>query len=384
MNPPIRCPSCSEEALAPMDVVDGAHLCAACKGVFARGDALAALVGGPMPLAPAPIDLDAVAPACPLDGSPLTARWAFGDEALEVGTCTACGAVAFPPGRLAAVRAASQARAPRERVRPPSPARGSGEGDALPVDRLGFDSPAVQLVALPLAFVASIALVATRFGRLLAFPVQIVFHELGHAIPSWLGSRAALPLPCGITFTREDPSFFTGASFVFLLGVLAVAGHRERRPFAVVVAAGLFAAFLVVTFGLSADRWREIMLLGGIAGEIVLGAFAVASFYFPMPDRLRWDFFRIVVMPLGALSLVASARLWIAIARGEEGMPLGSLFGAHGDGTGDLDRLMAEFDWTRDALVGLYLTLAALACAALLALYGVFGLRTLAASRRRR
>ncbi|MBC7173480.1 MAG: hypothetical protein H5U40_13655, partial [Polyangiaceae bacterium] len=249
------------------------------------------------------------------------------------------------------------------------------DAEAMRIDRITFDRPVIDLVALPLAFVLAILLTSTAFGRLLVFPVQIGFHELGHAIPSWLSSRAALPLPCGITFTREEPTFFTGASFVFLLAVLAYAGHREKRPYAVAVAGALFAAWAFFTLVLGAERTREIMLLGGIAGELVLSAFVVASFYFRAPDRLRWDFFRIVALPLATVSFVGTTRLWLEIAGGRAGMPMGSLFGSHGDGSGDLDRLIAEFDWTESGLVRFYLAIAAATGLAMFTLYGVFGLR---------
>jgi hypothetical protein len=207
--------------------------------------------------------------------------------------------------------------------------------------------------------------------------VEIVFHELGHAVPSWLSSRAALPLPCGITFHSEEPSLFTGASFVFLLGVLAYRGYRESRPFAVCVAAVFFALWVVFSIFLSTSRTMEIVLLGGIAGELWISAFVVASFYFPLPDRLRWDFFRMVALPPACVAFVATTRLWLGVAGDYARMPLGSLFGGRDDGSGDLDRLMSEHGWRADGLVHAYLGLAFLCAAVMLALYVFFALRAL-------
>ena len=186
-----------------------------------------------------------------------------------------------------------------------------------------------------------------------------------------------MPLPCGITFQSAEPSAFTGLCFVFLLAVLAYRGYQESRPFAVGVAALFFALWVVFSVVLPEERAFELFVFGGVAGELWLTTFVIASFYFPMPDRFRWDFFRIVLLPPACLAFVSTTRLWLGVASDPARMPLGSLFGGREDGAGDLDRLMNDYGWTPDELIHAYLGLAGACAALMLALYVVFALRAL-------
>ena len=53
--------------------------------------------------------------------------------------------------------------------------------DRVVGDRLGFGQAWVELLALPVALFVSLVLRGALVGRLLLLPVQIQFHELGHA-----------------------------------------------------------------------------------------------------------------------------------------------------------------------------------------------------------
>src|SRR5690349_17890768 len=94
--------------------------------------------------------------------------------------------------------------------------------------RLNDDGPGLTLLAQPLALGFAWLFTMSYFGKLLAMLAQIQFHELGHALPAWLSSRAALPLPFGFTFWREEPSIITGACFAFLACVLIYRGYVEE------------------------------------------------------------------------------------------------------------------------------------------------------------
>lgn len=240
-------------------------------------------------------------------------------------------------------------------------------------DRLSFDQPWVDVLALPVALLASLLVGSTTLGSLLLLPFQIQFHELGHALVAWLSGRAALPLPFGFTFWKEERSLLTGCSVVFLLGLLWLNALREKRPFGALLGAGLSVAFVVLALLLSAARSIELILLGGLAGELVLTSLVMVAFYFPLPDRLRWDFFRFVLLVPASGCWLAALRLWFGVWRGTRALPMGSILGV--DGTGDLDRLMAEYGHDPRSLSAGYGELALWTLGLVLAVYVVFALR---------
>jgi hypothetical protein len=316
--------------------------------------------------------------------SPL--KLVHGGQALQ---CERCQGLFVAAGVLPELRAtfARKSRAPRPSGPLPSsrPAtRPFGEQRELVGDRLSFEDPWILLLALPCALVLSYLVSLSELGRLLLYPVQLQFHELGHALFAWLSSRSALPLPFGFTFWRIEQSLMTGACMLFLLSVLAYRGYLERRKFALGLSAALLLAFVFLTLVLEPATSLMLMLLGGIAGEFILSCMVLVAFFFPLPDRLRWDFFRFVMLLPAAGTWVASTRLWLDVSRGIRPLPMGSILGTTGDGSGDLDRLIAEHGFSPASLTHLYLSLAGLTATVLALTYGWFALQGLAALRRRR
>lgn len=247
----------------------------------------------------------------------------------------------------------------------------------LSSERIDFANPWLALLALPVSLIGALAVSATNFGRMLAMPLQIQFHELGHALVAWLSSRAALPLPFGFTFWRQERSTFTGLCVLFLLGLLFVKSDREGKWFGVLLSGSLIVAWVMLTFVVANERSEMWIIAGGVAGEFVLSGLAMLAFSFPMPDRLRWDFFRLLVLPLATFAWVSSARLWIGVARGTQPLPLGSFLGSAGDLSGDLDRLMHDYGWTADGLTRGYVWLCALSGLVVLSGHAFFALRAL-------
>jgi hypothetical protein len=245
-------------------------------------------------------------------------------------------------------------------------------GPRLIGDRVEFDNPWVELLALPAALLFSAVFAASPIGSVLLVPFQIQFHELGHALLAWLSSRAALPLPFGFTFWSEQPSRFTGLCMLFLIGVLFVRSLQERRPFALACAFALLVSFVILSGFVSEERSRMFILCAGLAGELVLTSLVMIAFYFPLPDRMRWDFFRFVALLPAAGSWVSAVSLWRGVARGSRSMPFGSLLG---DGTGDLERLMYEYALSERELVSLYGKLALSTVVLVVTTYAVFALR---------
>ena len=216
--------------------------------------------------------------------------------------------------------------------------------------RLDGDGPWLALLAQPLAlgFAWQITTISP-IDSMLATLAQIQFHELGHALPAWLSSRAALPLPFGFTFWREERSVFTGISVAFLIGLLIYRGYVEGRRAALVFGVATLAAWLAMTWIVSDETSRLLILMGGFVGELCLPALAVVAFHLRMPDRLRWDFFRFLVLPIAAFAYVGALRLWLGIAEGSAGLPMGSFL--PGDGNGDFERLIRDHHLSQASII---------------------------------
>jgi len=242
-------------------------------------------------------------------------------------------------------------------------------------DRVPFDQPWLDIGMYPLAALFALLITSSDGAMTLMLPAQIFIHELGHAIPSWLSSRRALPLPCGVTFWEEEQSLFVGFGMVFLLGVLMVHAYRERRPFGIALGTGALLLLAFFSLGISNDRSFEWTILGGVAGEFWVSTLMIVSFFFRMPDRLRWDFFRLLIIFPAFTTWVAATRLWFGIATGSADMPTGSIFGGSHDEGGDLNRLMNEYGWAADELTRFYTGLAVLTGALILVVYVAVGSR---------
>ena len=178
-------------------------------------------------------------------------------------------------------------------------------------------------------------------------------------------SPTALPLPCGVTFWAEEQSLFVGFGMVFLLGVLITYAHRERRMFGVGLGVAALVGLAFFSLGISNDRSFEWTILGGVAGEFWVSALMIVSFFFRMPDRLRWDFFRMLLIFPAFATWWSATRLWFGVAFGSARMPTGTIFGGSHDGGGDLNRLMSQYGWSEGGLTSFYTTMSILTGAVL-------------------
>ncbi len=393
MNPGEHtCPRCAA-ALRAVDYQGiEVEFCPVCRGGLTSVDTLPDLLGhaldgaeqGEASLG----DMD----ECPACGAPVIRNVLLGTTWM---TCAACdGAWLESPvmSRIAKTRPPSSRPPPRPSAQPAPPVSrapvvssrpaASGEvtedeGDGLTAGahRMPYDLPLIQYLALPIAALIGLVFGAFGLARPIVFIVQIWFHEIGHAIPAWLSSRAALPLPFGFTFWREDSSWFTGLCVVFLLGVLGVTSYRERRYYGVAAAGVLVALWAYMSLVLDPRASIGWILFGGLLGELVLSTAAIVSFYYRMPDRLRWDFWRYVVLIPAACVFASSFAMWIRIDQGTQALPLGSILGAPGDGTGDIERMMAGYDWTGRSLTTAYRTIGSLCALVIVGHYGYFALR---------
>lgn len=121
--------------------------------------------------------------------------------------------------------------------------------------------------------------------------------------------------------------------------------------------------------------WEMLFVFSGVGGEFYLSTFLMASFYFPLPDRWRWDSLRFVVLGIASSSLWRSFWEWHSIRLGLAEVPWGTLLGGQGDARGDMNRLNYDFGWSTDQIIQTYTFLGNLCVFVVLSLYVLFLLR---------
>jgi|GEM_PF-745267 len=242
-------------------------------------------------------------------------------------------------------------------------------------DRFSFGNWSVNAWAYPAAL--AMALMVNNIGllQLLHLPWHIWIHELGHATIAWWSGYRALPLPIGWTSisSQRDPFVYFG--ILFLLILLFWSARQEQIRWLQALAVLLALSQFCMTW-LMPNRTQDLLItFGGVGGEFYLSTFLMASFYFPLPDRWRWDFWRFIVLGIAASSLWRSFWEWRSIRLGLAEVPWGTLLGGQGDAGGDMNRLNYDFGWSPDQIIQTYTFLGNLCILVVLSLYVLFLLR---------
>jgi hypothetical protein len=244
---------------------------------------------------------------------------------------------------------------------------------ADPYDPFAFDNWRINAFAPPLVVAAAVLLQRSFFGFFLqGFHVWI--HEFGHATVAWLAGRRALPLPIGWTNVSGEKSLFVYFGVLFLFGVMAWAGVRERKVWPVVLALGLAVFQAYLTWFLPENRVPLWFAFGGIGGEFYLAAGLMALFYLRMPDKFRWGGCRYLFLFICAASFFQTYAFWKAVKRGQEGIPYGSMINGEEDAAGDMNVLHEDFNWTQHDIIHTYNRLGDACVLALVAVYVFFAL----------
>jgi len=390
-----ECPVCRTEPLVGLDAAEGApvELCRACKGMLLDAEVLEGLAGcGQVEAATeASAARVALGPCLRCNTASWHARSIPGAAEPGLYVCGVCRMLWLLPGELERLRAAGLAERRRARARArPSAAPGSGAlaasvpepslagaspsqpvlalgglpaapppslTEAEPFDRVSFEDGAANWLAAPVALVVALLFCVTPLGRFFGALIGMPFHELGHALTSWLSSRFAVPLPF-FTVWHEEQSIPFGLLVALVITAFGVRSWLEQRRFGV----ALSLLLLVLQVGLSwlvpARFTLMLQILGGALGEIALGAFVLVAFHFPLPDRLRWDFWRWPALAPGSICLANALLLWSRAVRDPRQMPWGAAVGDESDG--DMNRLVNVFGWRARELASFYLKAAIL------------------------
>lgn len=389
------CPRCTSRELVDYLVDDRVTVdfCSGCRGIWYDGGELEQLLGeglGPDTSA-IPFGRDeAVGPRCPGCGVAVLRERAVGEgeSRLTVLECPRCDGVWLDGGLLERLRvqlrrrsaSAADPRSVPSATTAPATSAAAAVGSRFS-QRYSFDLPVVNTWALPVAFAVALLLNLTA-ARVLLYPFQILVHELGHAVTAWLSGRMAVPLPMGITFWSR-PSLFVSLLVSAVLVGYGVMAWRERRMFAVGTAVALLTLQACLSWIVSDSISEMWVTFGGIGGELLISTFVVVAFYYRAPDRLRWDFWRFVLLLPAASAFTMQVLLWERAASDATQIPMGSALSATRDGSGDLEKLVQVYGWTVERIVESYRLLAFLCLVVIVLHYVVFFVRTRFLARRR-
>jgi hypothetical protein len=228
----------------------------------------------------------------------------------------------------------------------------------------------LRQLALPLSLLIAFAFAHSPFRMLGRTFLSMWVHELGHAVTAWLGGYLAFPGPWFTPISQSRSLPVT----VVILGALGFGIYycwqTERRGLAGALGFVALAA-LLMTFGLRPHQTRALVIFGGDAGCLVLGALGMATFFAPAGSvlhrtHLRWGF-----LVIGAFAFADAFTTWWDFKHSVEGVVFGE---NEGSGPSDPTRLVFDYGWSEARLIKRYLTTAYTCALALATAYGL-GLR---------
>jgi hypothetical protein len=249
------------------------------------------------------------------------------------------------------------------------------ERNRLPAwDPRSLESPWIMALAPPLVVALAWSVQSTSFKFLLQ-GFHIWIHEFGHATVAWMSGYRALPLPFGWTNIETVKSDFVYYGVLFLLGVFAWTGWKERRFWPILIAPPIALAQAWMTWQVPEWRTEQWITFGGVGGEFYLSAAMVAAFFFNLPEKFRWGACRYVFLFLGASCFIHAWTMWRDIAAGVEDIPWGTMIHGEDDQGGDMNKLHGGWGWPRERIITSYNNLATACVIAVGMVYLFFNLR---------
>jgi hypothetical protein len=224
---------------------------------------------------------------------------------------------------------------------------------AADTDLYSFNNRYINRYALPIAFALAILAQVLVFPRFLLRGVQIWIHEFGHATVAWLAGHAATPLPFGWTNVSENRSPIVYICVLLLLLILFWSGWREKKYSAMVIAVIIAIGQFYMTWQMPEYNYYVLFSFGGVGGEFYLSTFLIVCFYFPLPERFRWDFWRYLILLFATYTFTESFGMWHHIKTGSAEIPWGTMLGGQGDAGGDMNNL-SSMGWSDAQIVNTY------------------------------
>ncbi len=235
-------------------------------------------------------------------------------------------------------------------------------------DLYSFDNRLSSTLFFPGLLLLAAGLNIDPFKSLL-FGISIWLHECGHATVAWLCGYRALPLPFGWTSISNERSLFVYFGILTLFGLLFWSGLKEKRRWPIVLAGILAVLQFYLTWMISEHTTFLLFSFGGIGGEFYLSALLIVSFFFPLPDYWRWDFYRYPAAIAAGFTFIGSFSRWQKIDKGLEAIPWGTLFGGAGDAGGDMNQLTEVYGWSDQRIIDTYNGIGTVCAIAIISVY---------------
>ncbi|MEL7140961.1 MAG: hypothetical protein AAFY33_00340 [Cyanobacteria bacterium J06643_4] len=243
-------------------------------------------------------------------------------------------------------------------------------------DLFSFKNRYSNTFIFPVLLLIAALLNSVGVVKLLLFGIDIWIHEFGHATVAWLGGYRATPVPFGWTNVGEEKSLFVYFGVLILLGVLFWSGLKEKRRWPMGLAVALALVQFCMTWLISEDTFDMMLSFGGIGGEFYLSTLLIVSFYFPLPERWKWEFFRYPAVLCAGFTFLGSAWHWRQIQRGLADIPWGSLFGGAGHIGGDMNQLSLVYGWSDQRIIDTYNNIGSICIVVILSVYVYFFLKS--------
>lgn len=203
--------------------------------------------------------------------------------------------------------------------------------------------------------VGAIAL-AFSFSPILVWFISLWIHELGHASIAWFSGYRAM-ITFAATIVSYEHSLFVYFGILFLLILTGFSLWKEQKKNSLIVVVILIIIQFILTWVIPRKTYEMLLAFGGIGGEFYLSTLFIISFYWELPKRLYWEFWRFVMLTWGGITFWGSWIKWRQIAVGKEQIPWGTFWQGRGDSGGDLNILTDQHGWTINQIINVYNTL---------------------------
>lgn len=210
-----------------------------------------------------------------------------------------------------------------------------------------------NLYGFPLAFVIAFAI---NFIEPLAWFISMWVHEFGHATIAWLSGYRAMVTFAG-TIISFDRSLFVYFGILTLIGLTFYSGWKEQKKITMIICIILVIIQFILTWKTSYSTYQMLLYFGGIGGEFYLSTVLIIAFYWRLPAKFYWEFWRFFALIIGATTFWGNFTKWHRISKGKADIPWGTFWGGRGDSGGDLNILNNEVGWSETQIINIYNTL---------------------------